>query len=264
MDYFISKLFWLLAAPANLFCLLLLVAAFASFGRSEKQRCFGRKLTFTLALLVFVIAVFPVHEWLLAPLENRFKPIMPHHVDGIILLAGGENPTLTRARNQPALGNSSRRYLTFASLALSFPQAQLVFTGGNPHLSNQSGIKTGTVAREILQSLRIPLDHAVFEENSRNTFENALHSAALVHPKPEQNWLLVTAATHMPRAMAVFRKAGWNVFPAPTDYLGDGSFSFKLSFNLYDHLTAINFALREYFGLFHYWLTGKIDQLWPE
>jgi uncharacterized SAM-binding protein YcdF (DUF218 family) len=31
-------------------------------------------------------------------------------------------------------------------------------------------------------------------------------------------WLLVTSAWHMPRALATFCAAGWNVTPYPVDY----------------------------------------------
>ena len=64
-----------------------------------------------------------------------------------------------------------------------------------------------------------------FETKSRNTWENALFTRALIKPQTrvETFFLLVTAAWHMPRAMGVFRKLGYRVIAYPTDYmtLGD-------------------------------------------
>ncbi len=36
---------------------------------------------------------------------------------------------------------------------------------------------------------------------------------ALIRPEPDDTWLLITSAMHMPRSVGVFRKAGWTVLP---------------------------------------------------
>jgi len=77
-------------------------------------------------------------------------------------------------------------------------------------------------------------------------------AAELVHPTPQQKWLLVTSAFHMPRAMACFRKAGWDVYPATTGYMTGGDLSTRLNFSIVDHLQAVTIALREYYGLIAY------------
>ena len=46
----------------------------------------------------------------------------------------------------------------------------------------------------------------------------AAFTAALVKPRPDQRWLLVTSASHMPRSVGVFRQAGWDVVPWPVNY----------------------------------------------
>ncbi len=56
------------------------------------------------------------------------------------------------------------------------------------------------------------------ERASRNTFENAVLTKAMVKPKPGERWLLVTSAWHMPRSVGIFRQAGWPVIAYPTDF----------------------------------------------
>ena len=58
----------------------------------------------------------------------------------------------------------------------------------------------------------------IVEDQSRNTEENARFTAAIVHPEPKQRWLLVTSAFHMPRAIGVFEKAGFDVVADPVAY----------------------------------------------
>lgn len=64
----------------------------------------------------------------------------------------------------------------------------------------------------------VPAQRIEMEERPRNTCENGLESAAAPRPRPEEQWLLVTSASHMPRAMACFRSAGFKVIPYPVDY----------------------------------------------
>ena len=45
---------------------------------------------------------------------------------------------------------------------------------------------------------------------------------ALLNPKPGERWLLVTSSWHMPRAVGVFRKAGFQIEPYPVDWISMG------------------------------------------
>ncbi len=79
----------------------------------------------------------------------------------------------------------------------------------------------------------------LIERNSRNTLENAEFSKAMVNPKPGERWVMVTSAFHMPRAVGLFRKAGFEVEPYPVDWkLGKGSDLFTFSNIAGDGLAA--------------------------
>jgi len=97
----------------------------------------------------------------------------------------------------------------------------------------------------------IERSRVILETKSRNTYENAIFGASLVAPKPEDRWLLVTGALHMPRAVASFEKAGLHVEPWP----------------LHDRAVAgvsmISPALHEWLGLLVYRLLGRTSQLFP-
>src|SRR5580704_17111528 len=61
----------------------------------------------------------------------------------------------------------------------------------------------------------IDSSRVLVETRSNNTYENALYSAEMIKPKQSERWLLVTGASHMPRAIGSFRRAGFEVEPWP-------------------------------------------------
>jgi uncharacterized SAM-binding protein YcdF (DUF218 family) len=260
MSFILSKILWVFLSPGNLLVLLLVVGAFLGVSHSETRRRAGHIISFVVALLFFIIAIFPVGTWFMLPLENKYPPNIPDHVAGIILLGGDERPH-AEIPGRPVYLDSARRYIEFATLARKYPQAKLAFSGGTPLL--QANADMSEVAKQALAGLGVPVDKMVFEYGSRNTRENAVLSYNLIHPPADQKWVLVTSAYHMPRAIATFRKAGWNIYPATTGYLTDGVFSPHLDFNVSDHLIAMAWAVHEYYGLLDYWLMGYTDKLWP-
>ncbi len=103
-----------------------------------------------------------------------------------------------------------------------------------------------------------------FEEKSRNTWENAIFTRALVKPKPDETWLLVTSAWHMPRAMGIFRKAGFKVTAYPVDYRDLWQFARSSAAALaLDEMMRLDNAMHEWIGLVAYRLTGRTDAWFP-
>lgn len=96
-----------------------------------------------------------------------------------------------------------------------------------------------------------------YEAASRNTYENAVLTAQLPGVDPTQRWLLITSATHMPRSMATFAKAGWNVTAYPVDF-HTGDTSDWMDFSLAGGALNWQRALHEVVGLVAYKLTGRI------
>ncbi len=261
MFFFLSKVFWAVAAPGNLLLILLCAGVgLLLAGRAQA----GLWLTAAATAALLVVAVVPVGAWLMAPLEDRFaRPDpLPARVDGIIVLGGMVDPGLSRRRGDPALNGAVERLIEFFALARRHPKARLVFTGGSGSLLEQQ-YREAAVARDVATRLGLPADRVVWERESRNTWENAVESRALVDPQPGETWLLVTSAFHMPRAVGVFRAAGWPVVPYPTDYRIDPADRRRPGFDLTEGLSALNAATREWIGLVVYALTGRSSAILP-
>ena len=259
--FWVSKLAWCIIAPDNLLLFVLLISWILLWRGAYRPA--KRLLGFVVIILV-VVALLPVGEWLLYPLEARFpaNPKLPEKIDGIIVLSGTENALLSSFWNQEELGDSAERDMAFLELARQYPDAKLVFTGGSGSMIHQ-GYKAADVAKRLFDKVGLDLSRVTFERDSRNTFENVIFSKEVVRPNPGQKWILITSASHMPRAVGIFCKAGWPVIPYPVDHWTMPGKLVRLDLNLSGHLQSLEIGEREWVGLIAYYLSGKTTALFP-
>ncbi len=260
MTFALSKIFWLVAQPANLLLLLLLLGLLLAL---TPWRRIGQWLMTVVTLCFVVIAILPLGDWLIQPLEQRFPApdALPDQVDGVIVLGGAVGVAGTVEYGRPALNGHAERMTEFIALARRYPKAKLVFTGGNATLLGNGKVTEADVARFLFETIGPPPDRVIYESESRNTFENAVNSKRLVAPTDDERWLLVTSAFHMPRAMGVFRKAGWIVQPYPVDYKSRRRP--RMRFSLSGGLSMLHFATHEWIGMVAYHLLDRMDEVFP-
>lgn len=263
MLFVLSKVFWIVAAPVNLALIILMLGLLALWVNRIRA---GRFLTSVGGVALVLLAVLPFGPWLAQPLENRFPQFVAGTapVDGIIVLGGSTNPKMTELRGQISVNGSAERLIVFADLARIYPDAKLVFTGGSGSLS-PGALSEADVAQKILIIMGTDMGRIRFEREARNTFESGRKAKALALPNPSENWLLVTSALHMPRAMGVFRKAGWPVTAYPVDYRtgGAGGLRLRLRFNLAGNGNSTQTVIREWVGLAAYKALGRTDDWFP-
>lgn len=258
--FWVSKIAWIIVAPASVLVLwLVLSVALLMFDKVK----LAKKSLYALTITVLIVGIFPIGKWMLAPLEYRFEanPKLPQRVDGIVVLSGSEDAKLSNYWQQAELNGAAERILMFMKLAQEYPNAQLVYTGGSPSLLNQQ-YKEADVAKKLMRDLGFDVSRIQFERNARNTAENAKLSFELVNPQPNENWLLITTAWHMPRSYGLFCQVGWNVLPYPVDHqviAGSDQVRWAFARNLFD----LNVAFKEWLGLTAYYLTGKTPALLP-
>ena len=199
----------------------------------------------TLAALL-AVGIFPIGEILLRPLESEFPPrAAPTHIDGIVVLGGVEDQRATAAWHDPQFNEAAERLTAAAALAISHPEARLVSSGGSGRLRNTmlGQPEIPSVAVDFFMSLGIDPDRITWEDQSRNTAENARFSYEVAAPASGETWVLVTSAFHMGRALASFEAAGWGeVVPHPVDYR-TGRLSDGIGWNLSGNLKVLNIAI---------------------
>jgi uncharacterized SAM-binding protein YcdF (DUF218 family) len=239
MTYYVSKVFWLLAAPTS--ALVLISAIAALWGVLGNSKC-AAWLAASAACLLVIEAFTPIGLVLTMLLEDRFSfsaPDSQAQPDGIIFLAGAGSGAI-----EPVLSTLSRDY----------PTARLIFSGFS-------------VAENVIKKFAgLDGDPAriIVESQSRTTSEDAFYSAALLNPKPSESWLLVTSAIHMPRAVGCFRAARFRVEPYPIEFVTIGRWGRFARFATGSAaLSQFDSAAKEWIGLVAYRLMGKTDSFFP-
>lgn len=262
--FYLSKILWWFAAPSNVLTALVLVGAVLLFTRWSRG---GRRLVVAGALGLAVCGLSPLGLWLATPLESRFPIPGPDLVapTGIIVLGGSMDPLTTAARGQPTMGSAPGRITEAVALARRFPAARLVFTGGSAAVFRGEALDEAGAAEALFRQLGIDPARLTLERDSRNTFENAVLTRALVQPRPGETWLLVTSAWHMPRSFGIFRKAGWTVIAYPTDFetRGRPGELWRPILPVSRGLDLVDRMVREWLGLLAYRLGGRSDALLP-
>jgi uncharacterized SAM-binding protein YcdF (DUF218 family) len=262
MFFILSKILGFFALPSDDAATLALIGVVLLFTRHKRA---GRALATVGIVLLLVAGLTPLGNALMLPLENRFPPWDASHgaPTGIVVLGGAIGPELSAARGTPDLNESAERITATAALARQYPQARIIYSGGNARLVLKGGVEA-VYAVELFESLGIRRGRVEAERQSRNTIENAVFSKTLADPKPGERWLLVTSAYHMPRAVGVFRHVGFAVEAYPVDWRTRGPIDLVMPMeSVTAGLRRTDTAVHEWVGLFAYWATGRSTALFP-
>jgi uncharacterized SAM-binding protein YcdF (DUF218 family) len=263
--FILSKIAGFLLQPSHLAALL--ACAGVLLLTFEKHRRLGLRLAWSGLAYLVIFSFVPLGNLLILPLEQRFadvpRPKASDGVTGIIILGGFEDGWVSAGRNELTINEAGERLTEGVRLALEVSNAKVVFSGGVGALWRAGADATQPVSA-YLQATGIDGSRIVLEGASRNTIENAAFSAQLLNPQAGQRWVLITSAYHMPRAVGLFRKAGFTVAPWPVDYRTRG---WEDTLRFFDRLPAghqrIDLAVTEWIGLLVAWVTGKIDTMFP-
>ena len=253
--FILAKLLDFVTQPLAWVVLLLLLGLLLP----ERWRRTGSTLRGSALLVLLLQGWEPLPDALLRRLEAQYPA--PAQIDlkryaGVIVLGGATDASYVwEGHAQPALGDAAERMTAGVALLQREPQLRLLFTGGEGALFG-SALSEAERARRFYASLGVDPQRLLFESASRTTHENAVLSAALPGVDKTQPWLLLTSAWHMPRSMATFEKAGWNVTPWPADYRTGLSTPWQ-QYALAGGAHKWQTALHELLGLWVYRLTGR-------
>lgn len=255
--HYLSKLTALLWQPLTWVAVLLVAGTVLLFLRPERYRARGRWFCALAAVFLLALGWQPLPEAFIRALEEKHSAPRGDlsRFTGMVVLGGVFGGDDGRDHGQIALGSAGERVVLPVPLMSQYPGMKLLFTGGSAALFGPRQAEA-EVAQVYFERMGTDMARTRFEARSRNTYENAIFSREVEGIDPQAAWLLVTSASHMPRAFATFQKAGWNVTPYPVDFYSQHEIDW-LSYSLFGGVEAWQLAIREYLGLAVYKLAGR-------
>jgi len=206
------------------------------------------------ALLVFTSSSLPVVSKAIRPDFNESTAARSAEMaaaEAIVVLGAGLYVNAPEYGEDTLSGSALERVRYGAYLHRRTGKPLLV-TGGRPKNTKLS--EAEAMRRTLEQEFGVPVQWS--EERSLNTRDNANYSFLTLQAEEINKIILVTHASHMPRAVAEFERVGFDVTPAPTKIRAAPSFSY---FDLLPSAAAMNSTARnlhEWLGRAWYHISG--------
>ena len=202
-------------------CLGVLLIGLLLLWFTRKQKA-GRMVVTLAGVLLFLFSSQFFSGMLLTPLESRYTPLFTApearapaglgEAKFIVVLAGGFSYEPDRPITVQLDEGSIARLVEGVRLSKVLNCCKLVLSGG---AGPDSGPSEAEDMAQLAQDLGVGRQDMILDTNSRDTEDEARHIAPIVGQQP---FILVTEASHMPRAMALFRKLGTHPIADPVDF----------------------------------------------
>lgn len=241
--YVFKEIVGLFISPLMLAAALLVVAWL--FRRRSRPRM-GASLMVASLLIAWLGSTTLVGALLLAPLESHYQARQVTDLAGvhdIVTLGSSYSPSDGLSAASGLDEEGLRRVLEAVRLQRQLPGATLVLTGGAPDGKPAPATGAERFARELgVDENRIhALPHAL------DTRQEAKEISELMGKKP---FVLVTSASHLPRAMEYMRRFGAHAIPMPaSNYSARFLFSWRGLVPCANGLKMSEMAIHEYVGL---------------
>lgn len=177
---------------------------------------------------------------------------------GIVM--GGSMRYLDQNAGRVVYSSSVDRMLQALQLYHDGHIRKILLTGGSGFVNFQEWKESGLIAGVLLKSGVKPED-IILENNSRNTYENAVQSTQILNTgKYGHKYLLITSASHMRRSLACFAKAGLRPTPFSADPRSGSGINTpdKILQPEADNLVSWDALIHEWVGMVMYRLMGYI------
>jgi len=257
MEFYLSKVFNFTLNPVNILFTIVLAQVFVLFFINS------RKLVENLSKLFLIIFLFfgyiPLSNFILNKMEDYIEPSRypVNQLTGILVLGGSFETRLEpKERNEIFLNNSSQRLTKALEIYKKNPRVLILFSGYSNSISPK-GWNESEMARKFFLDQGVRVDNLIFENKSRNTFENIKFSKDIINSY-RGTWGLITSANHMPRSFFALKKQGLVLEPISTDYKTGTSRIFWLNFSIEKGLQHWTIIFHEIAGLVYYKITDKI------
>lgn len=199
------------------FLLLLMALAMALLWCTRFQKTAKNLLTVSWAILL-LLSLQPVADRLLKPIETHYPTLKTSEpVRYIVVLGGSYTWNQAWAPSSNLLNNNLPRLAEGIRLWQANPGAKMVFTGA---AAGNNPVSSAEASARVAASLGVPRSSIITLDSPKDTEEEAIAVAKTIGG---ERFILVTSASHLPRALVFFHHRGLDPIPAPANQLAINS-----------------------------------------
>lgn len=221
-----------------------------------RRQVLGRVIVTAGTVFLLVVGCAPLSNELVRTLEAPYPPLTDtrsvQDVRWVVVLGSGHVSDPGRPPTLKLTGQALARLTEGIRLHRSLPGSRLILSGG----ALWDSVPHATVLAEAAAAMGVSPHAIVAEPRPRDTDDEARLISERVGSDP---FILVTSASHMPRALALFRAHGARPIPAPTDYAHQPDFVVRPESFLptAGGLRNSERAVKEYVGRLYTWLITR-------
>ena len=194
------------------------------------------------SFLLLLFSYQPFANFLVQNLENQYPKFdYKSDVKYIHVLGSGHNTDATQPISSQISSAGTKRVLEGVIIHKHFPHSKIIFTGYEGETNTTNAVMNARLAT----ALGVAKKDMIINGKPADTKEEALFTKSILGTKP---FVLVTSATHMPRAMILFHSLGMHPIAAPTNYYtSEFRGYFQVPKPVYFYISTI--AIHEYLGI---------------
>lgn len=245
MLFFLKKLITFCIIPPGIIIILLIFTAF--FIRKRL-----RILNIVLAAVIYLISIEPVKDMFIIPLEDAYKVPSVDTIktyDAYVVLGGGINENAPDLNGEGQLSSESLPRVVDAYRLYKIEKKPVILSGGNVYGKKSEA----QIAKRFLISLGVSEKDIIIEENSKDTYENALFVKEILQKRGSKSIVLITSAFHMKRSVQLFKKHFHSILPYPTGYRTSRSDYNVMSYMPNgENIAFVAYSIKEYLGILFY------------
>ena len=152
-----------------------------------------------------IFGTYPLPDIMVRYLETRYAPPSPlPQVDAVVVLTGMVDLKASTPDNLE-FHDGVERILTGIQLVKNRYGQKLIIAGGSGDHYNQTASEA-RLLKAFAIDFGLPEEQILIDPSSRNTYENAINTKLLMEQHDISSIILVTTASHLPRAMGCFKK----------------------------------------------------------
>jgi len=251
MFFILSKVFYFLVDPS---CWILILLLLMWIPQSKKIK---KKLLILAILIGLLFSNYFLYSKAVLAWQPEPVTLTPGKTYTVGILLGGLAGFDAQGRGY--FNESADRFIEAQKLYHQEFIQKILISGGSALLIGTEPKEADFLKSQLIAS-GVAVNDILVENNSRNTYENAIFSKRILDSLQLRGpYVLITSAIHLPRSIKVFTKAGMSVIPYPSDYRGiENHYSLKQI--LLPDLSVLkdwNNLLKEIIGIKVYQLTGK-------